>query len=162
MPDAQVGAENLPPTPLLVTGVPCTGKTTFARWLATEQDFVSCHVDHDQRALQDAATAASSDRRVILDWGIPVGALDFARQFIQQFGFQAWWFDGDVDTAKQVFVGRPNHPASLTDWDIYMTGLRTHASEYAALYNDRLIRALEPGPRWTMTDEEIWTLIQAY
>ena len=43
-----------------------------------------------------------------------------------------------------------------------MTGLRTHSGEYTALYGDRLIRVLEPGPRWAQTNKELLTLIQDY
>jgi hypothetical protein len=147
---------------LVVTGIPCTGKTTFASWLASNHGFIACHSDHDPTFLQRAATAASTGKDVVLDWGIPAGALDFAKQFIDELGFETWWFDGDVETARQVFVGRPNHPASLTDWRIYIDGLQTHAQKYAALYDNRFIRTLEPGPRWPKTNEAIWDLIQAH
>ncbi len=147
---------------LLVTGVPCTGKSTFSRWLANEHGFVVCHSDHDPNFIQDAATAASTGKKVVLDWGIPAGALDFAKRFIDEHGFDCWWFDGDIETAKQVFISRPGHHASLADWDIYINGLRTHATQYASLYDDRLIRRLEPGPTWAPSNEEILRLIRDY
>jgi hypothetical protein len=149
-------------TKLLITGVPCTGKTTFAVWLASKFGYIPCHSDHDPKFLDVAALAASEGKNAVLDWGIPAGALTFAKRFIDEHGFQAWWFDGDIASAREIFINRPNHPASLTDWNIYIAGLKTHSGEYANLYADRYIRTLGSGSKRLMTNEEIWEKIENY
>ena len=149
------------PIRLLITGVPCTGKTTFTKWLVENFAFIACQSDHDPQFLERAVAAVNDGRNIVLDWGIPAGALPFAKQFIDQNSFQAWWFDGDIETAKQIFINRPGHPATLANWDVYIAGLRSHASEYASLYGDRRIRTLDPGPK-RMPNEAIWQTIKSY
>jgi len=151
------------PTRLLVTGVPCAGKTTFARWLASEHAFTAFLADHDQNWTVDLVAAVNDGKDVILDYGIPAGSIPTVRQWlIQDLGFQAWWFDADPEASLEVFVARQDHPATRADWVRYMDGLRTHADEYASLYDDRVIRTLDSGPTRTMSDSEILEHIKTY
>jgi hypothetical protein len=63
------------PRKLHITGIPATGKTCFARWLADEHDYKRCPSDEEPdlytRIEVQIDRALAESENVVLDWGIP-------------------------------------------------------------------------------------------
>ena len=104
---------------ILVSGIPATGKSTFARNLTREHGFAHydlecdpCSWPHpelqqvwgDDRAAFVREIRRNHDR-VVLDWGFPVSCLSWVNELRDQ-SVRLVWFDGDVDRAREEFVGR--------------------------------------------------------
>jgi hypothetical protein len=103
---------------ILLSGIPATGKSEFARYLAREHGFahydlerpynwprpdLHCTWGTDRSAF--VAQVRKHHRRVVLDWGFPVSYLSWVEQ-LQDQDVRLFWFDGDVDRARVVFVDR--------------------------------------------------------
>ncbi|MDA8210209.1 MAG: hypothetical protein M0Z92_14580 [Actinomycetota bacterium] len=102
---------------LLVTGIPATGKTTFARWLVANHGYVRCPAGEEPGSnfYADIAAALNGSEDVVIDWGFPVQDLPKVKSLIAA-GTVGWWFDGDRDAAFAVFSERKGHPGSIEDW----------------------------------------------
>jgi hypothetical protein len=104
---------------LLLSGIPATGKSEFARHLAQEHGFAHYDLERDPHGWPhpELHGAWSTDRaafvallrknhdRVVLDWGFPISCLSWAEQ-LQDRGVRLIWLDGDVDRAREAFVRR--------------------------------------------------------
>jgi hypothetical protein len=103
----------------LLSGVPATGKTEFARYLAREYGFAHYDLEcyprgwpHPElKATWDASRAGflaqlrQHHDLIILDWGFPPSALPWVED-LRQAGSKLVWFHGDIARARQVFVQR--------------------------------------------------------
>jgi hypothetical protein len=106
-------------TVILISGIPATGKSTFARYLAEKHSFAHYDLECHPRGwpvpeLRDTWVASRSDfvaqahkhhDRIALDWGFPVHCLPWVQE-LQAHGARLIWFDGDVVRARQQFVKR--------------------------------------------------------
>lgn len=101
---------------------------------------------------------ASKD--VVLDWNVPPDGIPFVER-ARELGFETWRFDGDRDTGRQVFLNRPDHPATVEHYTRYMAGVERDWSRYQSLFEDRYLDVLRPGPIF-MPNEERLALIEAY
>jgi hypothetical protein len=104
---------------ILVSGIPATGKSEFARYLAREHGFAHYDLDYYPRGWPhpELREAWATDRadfilkirqhrdRGVLDWGFPVSCLSWVKQLHAQ-GVGPIWFDGDVGRARAAFVRR--------------------------------------------------------
>ncbi|TMC49240.1 MAG: hypothetical protein E6J14_09245 [Chloroflexi bacterium] len=142
---------------IVISGVPGTGKSTFAGWLQRERGFTHVDADHgglnrpELRKWLPDCQAPSADvepfcdalralgERVVLDWGFPVVCLPVIRA-IHAAGVTAWWFDGDRAAARKAFIER--RTASVNDLDRQMAAIARHEAELAIFYEDRLIYAV--------------------
>jgi hypothetical protein len=125
---------------LLIAGIPARGKSTFARWLVNNHDFVRCPSGEEPDAsfYAEIDRARSARPNVVIDWGFPLHALPRVREYITS-GFEAWWFDADRDSALERFLARPNHPGTRADWDRQLTAIEAHWDEIAAVFRDRIL-----------------------
>jgi hypothetical protein len=106
-------------TVILLSGIPATGKSTFARYLAQKYSFAHYDLECYPRGwpvpeLRDTWEASRSDfvaqvrkhhDRIALDWGFPVHCLSWVKELLAD-GVRLIWFDGDIARARQEFVKR--------------------------------------------------------
>jgi hypothetical protein len=106
-------------TIILLSGIPATRKSTFARHLAREHGFAHYDLECYPRGwphpeLKEAwdtnrrtfiAEVCQQHDRVALDWGFPVSCISWVKE-LQDCGVKLIWFDGDVARARQEFVQR--------------------------------------------------------
>jgi hypothetical protein len=104
---------------ILLSGIPATGKSTFARHLAREYGFAQYDLEcyprgwprPELKGTWDANRSAFVEKvrqhhdRIVLDWGFPVAALSWVKE-LQNCGVKLVWFDGDVARARDVFEQR--------------------------------------------------------
>jgi len=105
---------------ILLSGVPATGKSEFARHLARGYGFahydLECHPrgwPHPElKAMWDTSRSGFLAQlrveyhdRVVLDWGFPPSASAWVEE-LRQSGAKLVWFHGDIARARQVFVQR--------------------------------------------------------
>jgi hypothetical protein len=103
----------------LLSGIPATGKSSFARYLALEHSFAHYDLEFYPRGwphpelkrkwdVDRPAFVAQVRRlhdRIALDWGFPVSCSSWVKE-LQAEGVKLIWFDGDVARARQAFVRR--------------------------------------------------------
>lgn len=104
---------------ILLSGIPATGKSTFARYLSREHGFahydLECHPlgwPHPElKAVWDNSRYAFVTQlrqyhdRIVLDWGFPVSYLTWVKE-LQKEGVRLIWFAGDLARARKVFISR--------------------------------------------------------
>ena len=108
-------------TVILLSGIPATGKSTFARYLACEHGFAHydleyypCGWPHPEAELKgkwDNNRAAFVTQlrqyhdRIVLDWGFRVSFISWVNE-LRDLGVTLIWFDGDVVCARKKFCAR--------------------------------------------------------
>jgi hypothetical protein len=139
---------------ILLSGIPATGKSEFARYLARERGFahytMECHPHgwpHPElKATWDAERAAFAMQirqhhdRIALEWGFRVSALSWVDQLRAQ-GVRLIWFDGDVTRAREAFVRRGG--IDVTAFDTQVTEIQQ--AGYPGSLNCLVIPALSAG-----------------
>lgn len=145
---------------ILISGIPGTGKSRFAKWLHDNHGFVHHDVD-DLQGVPSTAWLLQQDR-LIVDWGFPANepSLSRATAIIQSWisvGVEHWWFDGDREAALESFLHR--NTVSKRAWDIQLKGINQNWPEIAALFPpNRRLSVISPGPAY-LSDEEIFRVI---
>jgi len=146
---------------ILITGVPATGKSTFARWLAAEHGYVRCPSGEEPNPstfLADIDRARKMSANVVIDWGFPPSQLNEVRSLIAS-GVEPWWFDGDREAALHAFLARKGHPATKADWDAQLRNVEEHWDELAITFEGRILDVVFPGPVH-LSNEERWERIE--
>lgn len=113
----------MPIPPLLfIAGVPSSGKSHFASWLASERGYL--HIDAEMpKAIADAGLQRQWDEALntgncagladelrsrgvpaVFNWGFPIGCLPLAAA-LKTAGFASWWFDADIPAARLAHAG---------------------------------------------------------
>lgn len=104
---------------ILLSGIPATGKSTFARHLARDHDFVHYDLECYPRGWphpelkgiwENNRTAfvvqiRQNHDRVVVDWGFPASCLSWVQELRDQ-GVRLIWFDGEVKRARKEFEQR--------------------------------------------------------
>jgi hypothetical protein len=122
-------------------------KTTFSRWLASEHGYIRCPSGEEpsDAFIAEINQAVSHSTKVVVDWGIPTTAFPLVRTLIAN-GFKVWWFDGDRETALQLFLARSGHPATVADYRRYIQGIEENWETYRSFFEDRRLDVISPGP----------------
>ncbi len=122
---------------IVLSGVPGTGKSTYACWLHETYGFV--HQDVDRQGLPPGSALAQ--RPLIVDWGFPAnepglrGCITLIRSW-KTTGAQLWWFDGDREAALASFLKRGTVPKQ--SWDYQMKGINDNWSKIEAEIDGRI------------------------
>jgi hypothetical protein len=130
-----VSVEKYMPIPvqvvILLSGIPATGKSEFARYLAREHRFAHYDLECYPRgwANPELKQTWDTDRnafvsqlrkhhdRVALDWGFPPRCLQFVLE-LQKSGVKLVWFDGDIAHARELFVQRGGIAVGMFDHQV--------------------------------------------
>ncbi len=105
----------------LVSGIPGSGKSHFARWLASH-GWAHLDIDHSGQRQEVAGleaafgailrhrsfeefSAAADARSVVIDWGFPVTWLSSVSELASN-GVSIWWFDGNRPAARAAWIRR--------------------------------------------------------
>jgi hypothetical protein len=113
---------------ILLSGIPATGKSDFARHLARDHGFAHYDMESYPRGWphpelkgkwdSDRPTFVAQVRlhhdRITLDWGFPISCLSRVKE-LQAQGVQLIWFAGDVARAREAYVLRGG--IAVTDFD---------------------------------------------
>ncbi|MBL9142868.1 MAG: hypothetical protein JNM99_04220 [Verrucomicrobiaceae bacterium] len=166
-------------SPIVISGVPACGKTSFGDWLRDNRSFK--HLDMEATAQHDQTRQlwtyfASGQRakveealqklragfeRLVVTWGFVPNetGLGILSTFRDQ-GYELWWFTGPIDKAREEWVRRDNRPDSqLFDGQMANIGRAKHALN--SLYAETTIQTLEAdGSR--MPSEAIEARIISY
>jgi hypothetical protein len=148
---------------LFISGVPATGKSTFSRWLASEKGYVRCPSGEEPglKFRQEIEAAIDSRAPVVLEMGFLEGGFDLVEDLTER-GFEFWWFDGDRDVALDNFLNRPNHPATLQNFRVYMAHVERHWTRYQENFEDRCLDVISGPGLVLMSNEDRWAAIEAY
>jgi len=153
---------------LWITGIPAVGKTTFCRWLRNEHGYDSCFDPGEPGVpvpdVEGFLRATASNVDVVVDWGIPASAVNWASTLIQTYGLEAWWFDGDRAVAKRRFDARRDlgeHIATEADHTRYLKGVTLGWDEYGVLFGHRVLDTLSSDDIF-LPVEPIMATIEAY
>lgn len=138
---------------IVVSGVPGTGKSTYANWLCQTYGFM--HQDVDWQGLPSASVLAQ--RPLVVDWGFPANepALTDCIALIRSWkanSARLWWFDGDREAALESFLKRGTVPKQF--WDYQMAGIDDNWRKIEAVINGRL-DVISPAQR--LTPEQIFS-----
>ena len=115
-------------TVILLSGIPATRKSTFARYLAGEHGFA--HYDMEcyphRWPHPELYGTWNSDRpafvaqlrqlhdRIVLDWGFPPDCLSMVGE-LQACGVRLIWFGGDIACARKAFKARGGRDVGCFD-----------------------------------------------
>ena len=140
---------------LLLSGIPGSGKSSFARWLAKNKDYL--HLDFDRGDLEkhglhgpfDKFASSGSDQFIVellkahppvcLDWGFPPRCLWIVRR-LADAGVNVWWFDAEPEVAKKHFLSRGD--VHETAFDEQIANIKASRGAIMELFGDRVISAL--------------------
>jgi DNA polymerase III delta prime subunit len=136
---------------LLLSGVPATGKSSFARALARDHNFthydLECYPqgwpDPCLKVIWDAdparfvAAVKANHRRVALDWGFPVRCLPIVQE-LRDAGAQLFWFNGEREVARRVFVQRGG--IAVANFDTQLAA--TQDAQYPWILNCPVVETL--------------------
>jgi hypothetical protein len=122
---------------ILLSGIPATRKSTFARYLSRERGFahydLECHPkgwphpelkriwDLDRKLFVDKLR--SMHQRVVLDWGFPPICISWVQE-LRQSDVKLFWFDGDIPQARQSFMQREG-TARIADFEQQVLEIQT-------------------------------------
>lgn len=147
---------------LLVAGIPASGKTTFGKYLEKSCGFVHLDVEKpgvlDRWRLGDAwgkcfqlgnsrAFVEALDelkRDVVVDWGFPPRWLPVVASMIS-CGMEGWWFDGDVEAARELFVKRATVDTAALS--VQLAAIRGARSGIEACFAGHILATVSKGPR---------------
>lgn len=138
---------------ILLSGIPATGKSEFARYLARERGFahydLECyprgwpHPELKETWDMDRTAFVSQLRkrhdRVALDWGFPARCLPWVEE-LQESGVKLVWFDGDIARVKEIFVQRGGIAVERFDNQV----ADIHTANFPASLNCVVVARLSP------------------
>lgn len=154
---------------LLISGMPCCGKTYFGDALRVLHGFT--HANLEERRTPHAAIVppgssfelphwlASLADNVVATWGFAPcpGWLDLLNRFIDA-GFTPWWFYADADVARACYASREGERKTLDRFDPQMQILKRAQDELETFYGDRMVESLT-ARGYKSTDEIFATLV---
>jgi hypothetical protein len=164
---------------ILIAGIPASGKSTFAGWLAETKGFIHIDMELPDTELSslkrmgferewdacwrtgDAAgflkALKGRNSSVALDWGFPANhQVFFVLSRLKAAGVGLWWFDGDRLAARTLFESRGTKPVAA--FDSQFAGLSAAWPQISALVGDQIVRTLRPDGRF-LKNEEIYSVI---
>lgn len=142
---------------LLISGLPGVGKSHFVDWLG-RRGWGCLHSDDDPddrrewlwaaaRGADEAllAAAAKHPAGFVVEWGFPPDAFHLVEAMIER-GYNAWYFDGDPDSALLCYLRRGGSWRTTHNWRVQAAGLRAIEDRIRAAYEPRILVTLRAGP----------------
>ncbi|MCX6981936.1 MAG: hypothetical protein NTV08_14450 [Verrucomicrobia bacterium] len=137
---------------LIISGVPCSGKTYFGDWLRDVHGFAHANLESRNNPtliLPPKTTAelpdwlASLAANVVVTWGFPPNqdCIELIEKF-QKVGFAAWWFAADHQVARNRYIERDGIEKTVKFFDPQIEQLSKASSILNALYENRTIETL--------------------
>jgi len=143
---------------LLISGIPGSGKTRYAKWLEghgwrVESDRLGPSSDSLSEGFRRAVEgddgplleAAGESPGLVVEWGFPVQALPLVEAMIRR-GYKAWYFEGDRDAALTAWTSNWASVQPKENWWAQVAGLDSVLPRIRAIYVNRIIRTVEAGP----------------
>jgi hypothetical protein len=144
---------------MIIWGVPGTGKSHFARWLARHQGFTHAETDREVDAVDTALTLAQRGQPVVLEWGMFVqrDTIDIVSGWRAK-GADPWWFDGDPrDAAFQAWTlenRRTSRPYPEDLWQTVVGVIDRNWAMVEELFGSaRILYTVTAGPVHRPADE---------
>lgn len=154
--------------PVLLCGIPASGKSTYGRWMQATHDALFVDLE-EPGALELAGLRSAWDevfagghaafvarllttfhRPVVLAWGFPPRHLRIVAA-LKEAGMSLWWLDGDRDAARESFVAAAQVPVSC--FDTQMGQITQNWRAISDVFGERVIRSVHAGPRYSAPEE---------
>lgn len=155
--------------PMLVSGVPASGKTTFGDFLRDQHGYL--HVDLEARPENRTilhqfwsqcwrnqsvghffAELSVIHPRCVITWGIPFDCLPIVTT-LQATNVECWWFDAEITLAESEWVRREGRQPVGVEREQF-DKLRASPNRAAQLFGEKVIVTLDSKGR--MPAEEIF------
>jgi hypothetical protein len=172
------------PQLLLISGVPCTGKTLLGSYLAEERGYIHIDAERDNgadfdrvgihRAWDEFLTtgrgrvfvdaAARIGKPIVLNWGMPMNFLPIVPA-LQAGGVEAWWLCADRASARIAFNEREKKKPEreripLGCFDAQMDEIEGHWPQIQEIFGKNMLQGLRSdGSQRPAT--ELWSEISA-
>jgi hypothetical protein len=138
---------------LIISGVPCCGKTYFGDWLRDNHGFT--HVNLEDRSLylqQIIMTTieqgfpcwvSTISENIVVTWGFSPNE-DCCRiiRLFKSSGFEAWWFTSDYQLARNRYVDKYGENQTVQFFDPQIQRLQAATRTLEELYGVRHIETL--------------------
>lgn len=143
--------------PLLISGIPSTGKSTFGNWLRDEHGFLHFDVENDRDTMQEQgvfepwnrAVFLSQpqglvealrllDQPVVLSWGFPVQFTPAVRQMLTA-GVTGWWFTAPWDIARQQHARAGK---CMQAFDMQRASLEPVQAEISSIFSPNIVETI--------------------
>jgi hypothetical protein len=138
---------------IIVSGIPCSGKTRFADWLRDVHGFT--HVNLEDPSLYASHVIGPSlgqgfpcwlsgtSTKIVVSWGFPPEGECFTliRAFADS-GFTPWWFDAPLELARSRYVARDGEGRAKQFFDPQAEKITAEKSRLAALYGANRVTTL--------------------
>lgn len=144
------------PAILHVCGFPGSGKTTYSRWLEREKGFRHLEFDRiltgrgsaeDGALMAGARTMTDFVQRVrglrqsaVIEWGFRPYEDFQGVEELRKLGVDSWWFDADVQAARDSFRRRGDVP--MEAFEIQVANITSRWPEMRDFFGDKIIPAL--------------------
>jgi hypothetical protein len=147
---------------LIISGVPCCGKTHFGDWLRDEHAFA--HANLEQRAGAIPMTPpnmsenlpawlGSLGAKVVVTWGFPPN--ETCLKMIARFrdaGFTPWWFNADQAVARARYTTLYGNQKTQKLFDPQMVRIAQAKPDLDGIYQGHTIQTLS-NEGYTSTEE---------
>jgi hypothetical protein len=169
---------------LLISGVPCTGKSLLGSYLVDEQGYIHIDAERDNGADFDRAgihrewdeflgtgrgqifvdAAARLGKPIILNWGMPMNFLPIVPA-LQAAGISAWWLFADRALARMAFIEREKRKPervriSVGCFDAQMDEIEGHRPQIQEIFGRNMLQGLRPDGSQRPA-AELWNEISA-
>ncbi len=139
---------------IIISGVPCCGKTHFGDWLRDQHGFA--HANIEPRPMPAPPPVCPPDmsdalprwlallgREVVVTWGFPPNAycLDKIARF-RDAGFTPWWFAAEYGVARASYLALYGQQATEACFDPQIQRLQQAQAELNAIYLNHSIETL--------------------
>jgi len=146
------------PTPslLFIAGLPSSGKSHFANWLAAERGYL--HIDAEApRAIAGAGLQSQWDEALstgncaalagelrsrsvpaVFNWGFPVGCLPLAAA-LKRAGSVSWWFDADIPAAR---LAHAEAGKSVVAFDYQVAAIAASITSIEVAFSPNILKVL--------------------
>jgi len=138
---------------IIISGVPCSGKTRFGDWLRDVCGYAHINLEDESLYVQQVigpsllkgfpCWLSSTTQKVVVTWGFPPndGCYRVIRAF-EDSGFTPWWFDSDFQLARARYVARDGEERAQAYFDPQAQRIAEEKQRLELLYQKRRLATL--------------------